>query len=357
MPVIGKFKVKCKGTVILDTAVHVFSYLVFPNDEQKRLGYLSHWAGVGRDIMRDATRDVVARDLSAMYGKQQALPLHLISDQYFKICQRRVMENASLYQDTFGGMTTAALLPHTDKLQNEVDRAFYNCMRVGILFRMVTDFSAYYGEAVSLEKVFPVFIEHPAFYQLRCTNSRHKQYTFRMLRDLWEEYRKVAHLCAALSWQAVHDSRHYIQWKKVGIEPFGTDHRYILMAQFFYKVDVLERLAQYGHYLDFMQRNPFVQARLARKNNLFAFDSLAKTYHHLLTDGVSRDMFLGLAREYQRFGLNFKAKQSPHPLLHDDIWSVSEEWKLPRRLIPVSKPHSSMRAIYERHATRKSRIK
>jgi hypothetical protein len=247
------------------------------------------------------------------------------------------------------------LLPHADKVQKEVDRGFFNWLRIGLLFRMAADFSAYYGEQISLEKIFPIFIEHPAFHKLRFSDYHHKFYTKRMLRDLWEEYRKVAHLCAALSWLAIKNPRHYFQWKTVGIEPFSPEHRLVIMAQFFLRVETLEHLANYGNYLAFMQKSEFVQTRLTKKSDLFAFLSLAKLNHDLVLQGISKDMYLGMAREYQRFGLAYKAKQSPHPLLPDDIWKIPEEWNLINRPLPISIPHPSMRAIYEHHAQRKKR--
>jgi hypothetical protein len=130
--------------------------------------------------------------------------------------------------DPFGGTTTITQLPTENKLQEYIDRAFYDWLRVGILFRLLIDFRHHYQYSVSLADIFPVFKKHPAFRALR----PREHFQDKVLYDLWKKYKKVAHFCAALSFLAIGDYRECLYWKRHGIEPFSGEHRAIVVARF-----------------------------------------------------------------------------------------------------------------------------
>lgn len=355
MPDIGKFWVKSSQFAHHDTMLHIFSYLFYPNNQEKRNAYIAYWAGYERDILRDASRERVIADLRAWHGNEKPLPLELTPEEYFAQCKRQLMDRSTRYQDKFGGSTSLLHLPHgEDKWQKEIDKAFYDAMRVGVLFRLLVDLSRYYGRNISMEKVFPVFIEHPVFALLRLQEGRPKQYTPKMLRDMWENHRKSAHFCAALCWFGVHNNRDYFKWSLAGVEPFSPDHRRIICAQLMLNVHWLEHIASLGNYLAFLQRDETLQRRLAKKKDIFAFLRYSKLCHDLVTRSIARNAFLGLVREYQRFGLSYKPNQSPSgTLLNDDIWMIPDDWDVLGAPLPYSVPHPSIRAIYERYEKRK----
>lgn len=355
MPYIEKFWVKSATFAHLDTMLHIFSYLFYPNNEEKRNAYLAYWAGYGRDVLRQANRETVIADLKAWHGSEKTLPLELTTEDFFAECKRQLMDTSTQHQDKFGGSTSLLHLPHgEDKWQKEIDKAFYDAMRVGVLFRLLADLSRFYGRDISMERVLPIFIEHPAFAPLRLQQGQSKPYTPKMLRDMWENHRKSAHFCAALCWFAVHNNRDFFKWTIAGILPFSPDHRRIICAQLMLNVNWLDQIASLGNYLAFVQRDEILQKRLAKKNDIFAFLRYSKLCHDLVTRSIPRNAFLGLVREYQRFGLSYKPSHSPSgTLLNHDIWMIPDDWDVFSASLPYSIPHPSIRAIYERYEKRK----
>src|SRR5687767_4921888 len=102
MPVIEKFLVKSECTAHIDTALHIFSYIFYPENDEKRNAYISYWAGYERDTMRTANREQVINDLTAWYGEGKAQSIELTTDEYFVDCKKSIMERASRHPDAFG---------------------------------------------------------------------------------------------------------------------------------------------------------------------------------------------------------------------------------------------------------------
>jgi hypothetical protein len=287
----------------------ILSYMLFPNDEEKRRGWLALLGSQAREDWRKAPPEKVSWWIAdrAVLGGDALLPPPRI-----EAARDRLKEGVTVdFQDFFGGADAMGLLPPKAKLLQETREGRQKWLRVGIIFRLLVDFHYYYNQQrFSFSDVFPLLVKHPSLEPLIVGIARNERllpkddpFRDRILYGLWEEHKRVAHFCAAFSCLAVEDYCHCLRWKKAGIEPFTARHRSIALSQF------------------------LAPSEAAAPLN-----------------------FLGLALAFQRFGQSYRSKQSSHALIPANAWTIPEKWDLPRLDPPNNIPPHSFRHIFESHA-------
>jgi hypothetical protein len=264
------------------------SYMLYPSDNNLRRGFISQWGGRARDIWAEAPEEF---DQSV---------IELLKDR-----------DTKTYFDSFGGMGTASQLPDAKKLESEIDKAYYKWLTVGILFRLIIDFNKYYNENPSLNHIYHVYLQHPTLDLLRS----HIRPSQDVLEKLWNDYRKVAHLCAAFSFLGIGNYTHCLKWKKSAYQPFSDEHRAICTAAF------LGADASNG-------------IKIAEKSC------------HIIKK-INFPTLLLLTYEYQCFGMKYKPKQSRNNLIRDDAWLIHDNGdELKKHLFGI--PPASFRKLYEK---------
>jgi hypothetical protein len=119
----------------------ILSYMLFPNDEEKRQGWLALLGSQAREDWRKAPPEKVSWWIAdqAVLGGDALLPPPRI-----EAARDRLKEGVTVdFQDFFGGADAIGLLPPKAKLLQETHGGYQNWLRAGIMFRLLVDFRHY----------------------------------------------------------------------------------------------------------------------------------------------------------------------------------------------------------------------
>lgn len=304
--------------------MQIIAYMLFPEDgDPRNRGYISQWGGKGRDAILSATREQVSGDLESTGG----LRINFSQGESWEGCRNALADlvTEEMY-DAFGGMGTAGTMPSENQLNNIAYDAAWDWVRVGVLYRLVLDFSMHFKKPVSMADVIAVYRCHNSFSALREHKTRDGErfngdaFEDKVIYGLRKKYGKVAHFCAALSVLAAPDYTAYKYWAAHGIEMWSDEHKAATLCHFImYSPDKIFKLT-------------------------------CKSGAIYTGTGMPIQAILALAREYQLLGLKYKLKKSNQTLLPQSAWKIPEMSNGWHGVPLVNIPPPSYRRLFQRYS-------